>query len=96
MRRHVEACRVVIENTMLVFFDMKFSGETRNSVGRRGLPRQSDVFLVEPDKLDIKRHLRGFYLSCIINRFNGEKTAKQMKSWPSFVRICCGRTCVMM
>ena len=27
-----------------------------------------------------------FYLSCIISRFNGEKTAKQMKSRGSFVR----------
>ena len=37
MRRHVEACRVVIENTMILFFDMKFSGETRNSVGKARL-----------------------------------------------------------
>ena len=27
-----------------------------------------------------------FYLSCIIRRFNGEKTGKQMKSRQSFVR----------
>ena len=30
------------------------SGETRNSIG---MASQSDRFLVEPDKLDIKRHL---------------------------------------
>ena len=37
------------------------------------------MFLVGPDKLDIKRLIRGFYLSCIISRSNGEKTAKQIK-----------------
>ena len=34
------------------------------------------MFLVKPDKLDIKRYIRGFYLSCIIRRFNGENAAK--------------------
>ena len=29
-----------------------------------------------------------FYLSCIVSRFNGEKTAKQMKSRCSFVQTC--------
>ena len=46
-----------IEITMLVSFDINISGKTRNSVGRRALPSQYDVFLVEPDKLDIKRHV---------------------------------------
>ena len=36
-----------------------------------------------------------FYLSCIISRFNGEKTAKQMKNRRSFVRTCWSRECVM-
>ena len=34
------------------------------------------MFLVKPDKLDIKRYIRGFHLSCIISRFNGENAAK--------------------
>ena len=36
------------------------SGETRNRAGRRGLPSQSDLFLVEPDKLEIERDWHGF------------------------------------
>ena len=32
-RRNGEACRAVIENTMLVSSDISLSGETRNSVG---------------------------------------------------------------
>ena len=40
------------------------------------------MFLVDPDKLDIK--IKGtyvvFYLSCIISGFNGEKTAKHLKA----------------
>ena len=42
------------------------------------------MFLVSPDKLDIKRHLMVFYLACIISIFDGEKIAKQMKSRCSF------------
>ena len=40
------------------------------------------MFLVEPDKLDIKIKdtFMVFSLSCIISRVNGGKTAKQMKS----------------
>ena len=45
---------------MLVSFDIKFSDETRNSIGLARLAEQSDVFLFEPDKLDIKRHCHGF------------------------------------
>ena len=45
---------------MLVSFDslssLDLSGETRNSAGMARLAEASDVFLVEPDKLDIKRH----------------------------------------
>ena len=44
---------------MLVSFDTRFLGETRNSVGM-ARPSQSGVFLVEPDKFKIKRHFRGF------------------------------------
>ena len=36
---------------MLVSFEIKLSGATRHGVG---IPSQSDVFLVEPDKLNIK------------------------------------------
>ena len=42
---------------MLVSFDIKF---IRQDQERLGLPNQSDVFLVEPDKHDIKRYLHGF------------------------------------
>ena len=47
----------------------------------RGLPSKPNIFLVlvEPDKLDIKRHMV-FYLSCFISRFNDKMIAKQMKS----------------
>ena len=41
------------------------------------------MFLVEPDKLDIKRHIV-FYLSCIISWFNGEKTVKQNENEMQF------------
>ena len=38
------------------------------------------MFQVEHDKFDIKRHLRGVYLSCIMRRFNGENKTKQNKT----------------
>ena len=44
---------------MFMSFDTKFI-RRENSKEWRGLLSQSDVFLVEPDKLDIKNHLRGF------------------------------------
>ena len=68
-----------IDNTVLVSFDIKFIWQDqRQSMNDEAC--QSDVFLAEPDKLDIKRPTYVvFYLSCIISRFDGEKTAKQMK-----------------
>ena len=45
---------------MLMSFDIKFiRGDQKQR--RNGLPSLCDVFLVEPDKLDIKRQLHGFY-----------------------------------
>ena len=47
---------------MLVSFDIKFIRRDQKQRSRewRGLTSQSDVFLVEPDKLDINRQLHGF------------------------------------
>ena len=74
---------------MLVPFDIKFirqdQKQHRNGEASLAIPT---LFLVEPDKLDIKGTYLVFYLYCIISRFNGEKTAKQMKSRHSFVRTC--------
>ena len=71
-----------IENAMLMLWYQVYQEW-------RGLQSHSDVFLVEPDKLDIKRHFRFFFfLSCIVSSFNGEKTAKQVKSRRESVRIC--------
>ena len=45
------------------------------------LTSYSNVFLVEPDKLDIKRYYHGFLFNSIISTLNGKKkTAKKMKS----------------
>ena len=53
----------------------------------RGLPSKSEVFPVEADRnLILKYTNMVFCLSCIIGRFNGEKTAKRKKSRPSLVR----------
>ena len=35
------------------------------------------MFLIKPDKLDIKRYLSGFRFIMHFIRFNGKKTAKQ-------------------
>ena len=37
------------------------------------------MFLVEPDKLDIERYLRGFLFIMHYSRFNGKKTATNEK-----------------
>ena len=68
-----------IDNTMLVSFDIKFIWPNQKQSMIYEVC-QSDVFLAEPEKLDIKRPTYVvFYLSCIISMFDGEKTAKQMK-----------------
>ena len=48
---------------MLVYFDIKFirrDQKQRMNGARLADPVQSDVFLVDPDKLGIKRHGHGF------------------------------------
>ena len=45
-----------IENTTLVSFDIKFIRGDRNNVGMAKLAKPVDVFVLEPDKLDIRRH----------------------------------------
>ena len=50
---------------MLVSFDTKFVRQDQKQ-RRNGKP--IDVFLVESDKLDIKRPLSGFYSSCVIKK----------------------------
>ena len=78
-----------IENTMLVSFVVMFirrdKKQRRNSEACRASPTcfwASLISLISKDPYVI------FYLSCIISRFNGKKTAKQMKSRHSFVRTC--------
>ena len=39
-RRNGKACRAVVENTMLLSFDIKIFSETRNSVGMARLVEQ--------------------------------------------------------
>ena len=75
-----------IENTMLVSFDTQFirqnQKQRRNGEACRASPTyfwSSLMNLISKDSYVV------FYLSCIINRLNGEKTAEQMKS---FVRTC--------
>ena len=74
---------------MLVSIDIKFirrgQKQRRNGEACRDSPTcfwSSLIKLISIDTYVV------FYLSCIISRFNGEKTAKEMKSRPSFVRTC--------
>ena len=41
-------------------------GETRNSVGRARLAKPDRLVYAEPDKFDIKGHLRSFLFTCIM------------------------------
>ena len=78
-----------IENTMLVSSDIKFirqdQKQRRNSEACRASPT---CFWSSLINLTAKDTYVVFYLSCIISRFNGEKTAKPMKSRHSFVPTC--------
>ena len=51
-----------------------------------GLLSKSDVFVVEPDKLDVKRHYHSYLFIMHQRRFVGEKVIKQMKSKHVLVR----------
>ena len=55
--RNAEACRKLLENTILVSFEIKYirrdQKQRRNGEACRASPT---FFLVEPDKLDIKKH----------------------------------------
>ena len=86
----------VKEKTMLVSSDIKFitrdQKQRRNGEACRASPT---CFWSSLINLILKDTHMVFYLSCIISRPNGEKTAKQMKIRRSFVRTCCRRVCVM-
>ena len=57
-----------------VFWYQAYRARPETASGWQGFPRQSDLFPVEPTKLDIKRHLRDFlFYHAFIRRFNGEK-----------------------
>ena len=59
--RNGEVCRAVIENTMLVSFDIKFLGQDQKQHRNGEVCRASPTcFWSSPNRLDIKRHLRGF------------------------------------
>ena len=60
----------------------------------RGLPSQSDVFLVKPDKLDIKRHQHGFLFIMHYNKVLGINSIKEVKSKRWSVRTWCCK-CIM-
>ena len=58
MRRRLNA--INREYHVSVFGYQVYQAKPETAQEWRGLPSQSDVFLVEPDKLDIKTYLRGF------------------------------------
>ena len=70
---------------MLVSFDIKFirRGQKQHRNGK-ACQASSTCFWSSLINLISKDTYVVFYLSCIISRFNGEKTAKQMKSRRSF------------
>ena len=72
---------------MLVSSDIKFirrdSKQSRNGKACRASPT---CFCLSMINLISKDTYVVLYLSCIISRFNGEKTVKQLKSRHSFVR----------
>ena len=74
-----------IENT----FDIKFirldQKQRRNGEACRASPTCFSSSLIN---LISKYTIMVFYLSCIISRFDGEKTTKQMKNRRNFVRTC--------
>ena len=79
----------LIENTMLVSFDIKFirrdQKQRRNSEACRASPtcfRSSLINLIFKDTNVV------FYLSCTISKFNGEKLATQVKSRHSVFGTC--------
>ena len=75
---------------MLVSFDIKFirrdQKQRKNGEAYRDSPtcfRASLINLISKDTNMV------FYLSCVIKRFKGEQSVKQMKCKRSIVRTCC-------
>ena len=87
--------RLINRDTMLVSFGIRFirqdQKQRRNGEACRAKPTcfwSSLINLISIDTYVV------FYLSCIISRFNGEKTVKQMKSRLSFVPTCSHPECI--
>ena len=85
--RNGKACRALTENTMLVSFGIKFIRRDKKQRRNGKVCLASQVCLwLSLRNLISKDANMVYYLSCIISRFNGKKTAKQMKSRHSFIR----------
>ena len=67
----------LVEPDKLDILISSLSNETRDSAGMARLAKPVPRVSGRAEKIYIKRHLRSFYLSYIISRFIGEKTAKQ-------------------